>query len=168
MWVSADQKYAPYNFQQSILSSRYLDVMKKSATFFSSLAPDGKPAPSYSSPNIQSGKYNEMDPILIGTAVSEHVIKEMSKPAVPLVKALWRTIISSIFMITSWLIINVAVVERRKQEIRASSLTYRNIPQNALSLLDNSLNIQHFGMWKVDWLSWRLWFYSGTKFAPWS
>ena len=31
-----------------------------------------------SSPNIQSGKYNEMDPILIGTAVSEHVIKEMS------------------------------------------------------------------------------------------
>ena len=46
-----------------------------------------------------------MDPILIGTAVSEHVIKEMSKPAVPLVKALWRTIILSIFMITSWLII---------------------------------------------------------------
>ena len=46
-----------------------------------------------SSPNIQSGKYNEMDPILIGTAVSEHVIKEMSKPAVPLVKALWQTII---------------------------------------------------------------------------
>ena len=41
-----------------------------------------------SSPNIQSGKYNEMDPILIGTAVSKHVIKEMSKPAVPLVKAL--------------------------------------------------------------------------------
>ena len=56
-----------------------------------------------------------MDPILIGTAVSEHVIKEMSKPAVPLVKVLWRTIISSIFMNTSWLIINVAVVERRKQ-----------------------------------------------------
>ena len=41
-----------------------------------------------SSPNIQSGKYNEMNPILIGTAVSEHVIKEMSKPAVPLVKVL--------------------------------------------------------------------------------
>ena len=73
-----------------------------------------------SSPNIQSGKYNEMDTILIGTAVSEHVIKEMSKPAVPLVKALWRTIILLIFMITSWLIINVAVVERRKQEITAS------------------------------------------------
>ena len=36
-----------------------------------------------------------MAPILIGTAVSEHdVIKEMSKPAVPLVKVLWRTIIS--------------------------------------------------------------------------
>ena len=34
-----------------------------------------------------------MDPILIGTAVSEHVIKEMSIPAVPLVKALWQTII---------------------------------------------------------------------------
>ena len=48
----------------------------------------------------------------------------------------------------------------------ASSLTYRNIPQNALSLLDNSLNIHHFGMWEVDWLSWRSWFYSGTKFAP--
>ena len=57
-----------------------------------------------------------MDPILIGTAVSKHVIKikEMSKPAVPLVKALWRTIILSIFMITSWLIIHIAVVERRK------------------------------------------------------
>ena len=41
-----------------------------------------------SSPNKQSGKYNEVDPILIGTAVSEHVIREMSKPAVPLVKAL--------------------------------------------------------------------------------
>ena len=41
-----------------------------------------------SSPNKQSGKYNEMDPILIGTAVSEHVIREMIKPAVPLVKAL--------------------------------------------------------------------------------
>ena len=23
-------------------------------------------------------------------------------------------------------------------------------------------------MWKVDWSSWRSWFYSGTKFAPWS
>ena len=71
-----------------------------------------------SSPNIQSGKYmyNEMDPILIGPAISEHAIKEMSKPAVPLVKALWRTIILSIFMITSWLIINVAVVERRENK----------------------------------------------------
>ena len=46
-----------------------------------------------SSLNKQSGKCNEMDPILIGTTVSEHVIKEMSKPAVPLVKALWQTII---------------------------------------------------------------------------
>ena len=45
-----------------------------------------------SSPNKQSGKYNEMDPILIGTAVSEqNFIREMSKPAVPLVKALWQT-----------------------------------------------------------------------------
>ena len=70
-----------------------------------------------------------MDPILIGTAVSEHVIKEMNKPAVPLVKVLWRTIISSIFMITSWLIINAAVVERRKQAITASSLTYRIYPK---------------------------------------
>ena len=34
-----------------------------------------------------------MDPILIGTTVSEHVIREMSIPAVPLVKALWQTII---------------------------------------------------------------------------
>ena len=67
-----------------------------------------------SSPNIQSGKNNEMDPILIGTAVSKHVIKEMSKPAVPLVKALWRTIILSMFMITSWLIIHVTVVEQWK------------------------------------------------------
>ena len=41
-----------------------------------------------------------MDSILIGTANCEHVIKEMSKPAVPLVKVLWRTIILSIFMIT--------------------------------------------------------------------
>ena len=65
-----------------------------------------------------------MDPILIGTAVSEHVIKEMSKPAVPLVKVLWRTIISTIFMITSWLIINVAVVERQKQASTASSLEF--------------------------------------------
>ena len=106
--------------------------------------------------------------VWIGTAVSEHVIKEMSKPAAPLVKALWRTNILSIFMNTSWLIINVAVVERQKQEITACSLMYRNIPQNALSLLDNSLIIHHFGMRKVDWLSWRSWLYSGTKFAPWS
>ena len=34
-----------------------------------------------------------MDPILIGTAVSKHVIREMSKSAVPLVKALWQKII---------------------------------------------------------------------------
>ena len=34
-----------------------------------------------------------MDPILIGTAVSEHVIREMSKSAVPLAKALWQTIV---------------------------------------------------------------------------
>ena len=51
-----------------------------------SLAPDCGQL--LSLPNIQSGKYNEKDPILIGTAVSEHVIREMSKPAVPLVKAL--------------------------------------------------------------------------------
>ena len=82
-----------------------------------------------SSSNIQSGKYNKMDPILIGTAVSEHVIKEMSKPAVPLVKVLWRTIIWSIFMITSWLIINVALVERRKQASTVSSLTHRIYPK---------------------------------------
>ena len=34
-----------------------------------------------------------MDPILIGTAVSDHVICEMIKPAVPLVKVLWKAII---------------------------------------------------------------------------
>ena len=51
-----------------------------------SLAPDCSRL--LSSPNKQSGKYNEMDPILIGTAISEHVIREMSKPTVPLVKAL--------------------------------------------------------------------------------
>ena len=39
-------------------------------------------------PNKQSGKYNKMDPILIGTAVSDHVIRERSKPAVQMVKAL--------------------------------------------------------------------------------
>ena len=39
-------------------------------------------------PNKQSGKYNEMDPILIGTAVSGYVIREMIKTAVPLVKEL--------------------------------------------------------------------------------
>ena len=33
-----------------------------------------------------------MDPILTGTAVSGHVIREMSKPAEPLVKALWQAI----------------------------------------------------------------------------
>ena len=36
-----------------------------------------------------------MDPILIGTAISEHVIREMSKPVVPLVKAMWQAIIFS-------------------------------------------------------------------------
>ena len=34
-----------------------------------------------------------MDPILIGTAVSEYVIREMSKSAVPLAKALWQAIV---------------------------------------------------------------------------
>ena len=33
--------------------------------------------------------------------------------------------------------------------------TQRNKPQNAVSLLDNSLDIHHFGMQTVDWLSWR-------------
>ena len=56
-----------------------------------SLAPDCSRL--LSSPNIQSGKYNEIDPILIGTAVSAHMIREMSKPAVSLVKVLWQTII---------------------------------------------------------------------------
>ena len=55
-----------------------------------------------------------MGPILIGTAVSEHVIREMSKPAVPLVKEVWQMIIFINIQIT-WLIINVAVVERRNQ-----------------------------------------------------
>ena len=45
-------------------------------------------------PDKQSGKYNEMDSILIGTAVSEHVTREMIKSDVPLVKVLWRMIIS--------------------------------------------------------------------------
>ena len=54
-----------------------------------------------SSPKL-SGKYNEMDHILIGIAVSEYIISEMIKSAVPLVKVLWRMIIFSMFMIT-WL-----------------------------------------------------------------
>ena len=78
-----------------------LSVHKWLETPFSLLVSHPTVSRLLSSPNIQSGKYNEMDPILIGTAVSEHVIKEMSKPAVPLVKVLWRTIISSIFMITN-------------------------------------------------------------------
>ena len=78
-----------------------------------------------------------------------------------------KRLFSSIFMV-KWLIINVAVVECRKPGWKPSSLTYRNMPQNALSLLDNSINIHHFGMWQVDWLSWMSWLHSGTKFAPWS
>ena len=44
-----------------------------------SLAPDCFRLPS--SLNKQSRKYNQMDPILIGTAVSEHIIMEMIKPS---------------------------------------------------------------------------------------
>ena len=40
-----------------------------------------------------------------------------------------KRLFSSIFMIT-WLQINVAVVERRTRFLPASSLTYRNMPQN--------------------------------------
>ena len=47
-----------------------------------------------------------------------------------------KRLFSSIIMIM-WLIINVANVETRKPgQKQDSSLTYRNIPQNALSLLD--------------------------------
>ena len=42
-----------------------------------------------------------IDPILIGTVVFEHVIREMIKHAVPLVKALWRTMI--FIITTSWI-----------------------------------------------------------------
>ena len=41
-----------------------------------------------------------MDSILIGTAISEHVIKEMSKPAVPLVKG---AVTNDYFHQYSWL-----------------------------------------------------------------
>ena len=69
-------------------------------------------------------KYNEKDPILIGTAVSEHVMREMSKPAVPLVKALWQTII--LINIHDYVINNVAVVECRKPGRKQdSSLSYK-------------------------------------------
>ena len=71
----------------------------KLSPFQLSLAPDCSRL--LSSPNIQSGKYNEMDPILIGTAVSEHVIREISKPAIPLVKARCdKRLFSSIFINT--------------------------------------------------------------------
>ena len=113
-----------------------------------SLAPDS--CRLLASPNKQSGKYNEMDPILTGTAVSEHVIREMSKHAVPLVKALWQTII--FINIHDYMInnINVAVNERRKPGRKQDFCQHphwRIIHQNALSLLDKALNIHHFGMW---------------------
>ena len=121
-----------------------------------------------SSPNKQSGKYNKKDPILIGTAVSDHVIRDMSKPAIPLVKALWQTII--FINIHDYVIINVSVVESRKpgrkhdfcQHPRWRIEIYPKMLY--LSLLDN----HHFGMWKVDQLSWRSELNSGNKFASWS
>ena len=78
--------------------------MKSSKT---SLAPDCKLAPILAEHTVweiqRDISYSDWH------SRSEHVIKEMSKPAVPLVKALWRTIILSIFMIMSWLIINVVL-----------------------------------------------------------
>ena len=101
-----------------------------------------------------------MDPILIGTAVSEVSYTNFIAlvPSRQTFVGRERAQLSRCKRLQN--------PGRNQKFLPASSLTYRNIPQNALSLLDNSLNIHHFGMRKVDWLSWRSWFYSGTKFAP--
>ena len=112
------------------------------------------------SPNIQSGKYNKMDPLLIGTAV----FKVSYTNFIALVPSQHKHLSGGNERN------KVGVWDYKTQgetKISASILAdVQKYTQNALSLLDNSLNIHHFGMWKVDWLSWRSWFYSGTKFAP--
>ena len=139
-------------------------LMHNDCNVASSLAPDCSRL--QSSPNTQSGKYNEMDPILIGTVVSVVSYTTDSTALVP-----------------SWNVCRegnernkVGVRDYKNQGVNKKFLPafslvieiYPEIARNALSLLDNSLNIHHFGMWKVDWLSWRSWLYSSTKFAPWS
>ena len=69
-----------------------------------------------------------MDPILIGTVVSEHMIREMSKPAEPLVKELWQKII---FINIHGYMIHKIKTRAKTRFLPASSLTYRNIPQNS-------------------------------------
>ena len=131
-------------------------------SFMASLAPDCSRL--LSSPNKQrSGPYSDWH---------SRFWSRMSEPAVPLVKALWQTII--FINIHDYVINNKCCCCRtpktraKTRFLPASSLTNRKILQNALSLLDNPLNIHHFGMWKVDWLSWRSGLYSGTKIASWS
>ena len=76
-----------------------------------------------SSPNKHSGKYNEMDPILIGTAISEYVIREMIKPGVPSVKALWQMIVLSIFVSMSWIcVLMTLLLSNAENKISASIL----------------------------------------------
>ena len=120
-------------------------MLVKIPYFYHCLTPDCFCLPPL--PNKQSGKYNKMDPILIGTAVSKHVIREMIKPAVQLVKVLWCTII--FINIHDYVInINVRCCWMPKTRFLSEfSLTYRSMPQNASSLLDNFLDIHHFSMW---------------------
>ena len=80
-----------FNYKLNGLFHKQYYPKQKVLSYNISLAPDYFRL--LSLPNKQYGKYNEMDPILIDTAVYEHVIREMSKPAVPLVKALWHPII---------------------------------------------------------------------------
>ena len=92
------------------------------------------------SPNTQSGKYNEMNPILIGTAVSEVSYTNF----IALVPSR-QTFVGRERAHKSRC--NRLQNPGRKQKfLPASSLMYRNIPQNALSLLENYLNFHHFGM----------------------
>ena len=67
-----------------------------------------------------------MDPILIGTFVSDHVIMEMIKPTVLLVKGLWQMIISSVFMIT-WLITNMLLLLLSQGENKISASIFADV-----------------------------------------
>ena len=104
------------------------------------------------------------NPILIGAAVSDLMIKDLSN----LLYYWWMCCevqkLKNIHDLRHWLMLTTESNVKKK----ISSLTYRNLHQNTSSLLDNFLNIHQFGMWKVTgkldvWAS-----YSCTKFACWS